>query len=524
MLKLRKKREYSDETKSGAGDAAVGLKRELDGSAEANAAYLREALGGDAGLIVKTYTLGRTGPRVCLVYLDSMADKRAIGAQLLKPLLEGRTELKPGRGGLFEAVLERVAFPSAVDSASDMDVVLAAVMGGKAALFAQAESCALLFDTHQMQHRAVETPENEAAMLGAREALTEDLETNCNLITKRLKSPALRSANFTAGQLSQTQLKLLWLEGIADSRVIEEAEERLGRIDTDNIDGLGNLAELIRDSPLSIFPTYKQTQRTDVIAKNLADGQFAILCDNSPYAFVAPCSFWDHFKTADDYELNTFSSTYLRWVRYFSFVISVTISALYLAVVTHNHTIVPPELAVAIATGRDGVPFPSLVEVLLLTLTISIIREASLRIPGSAGYFIGIMSAIVIGQAAVAAGYVSASVIIVVSVSVVSSFAVGSTTLLNTTRLVNYALIVLAGFLGMFGLISGILIVIWHMISLKSFGLPYLYPVVPLDGEALKDTLIRAPAKALGKRFSLLAPSNRSRTSGVPKPGGKTPT
>jgi spore germination protein KA len=526
MRMFSNKKEYRSGTRTGDGgtpDAEKTGERAVSGAAEQNVAAIRRVLGKDIGLIVKRYVIFKTRLEICLVYLDSMADKKTVGAQLLEPLLEGHAEFNPGHEDVFDAVLSRVTFSSAVDACTGMDTVLTALMGGKTILFAQGEERALLFDTQQAQHRPVEKPENEAAMLGAQDSLTEDIGINCNLITKRLKNPDLKFRSFTAGKLSQTQLKLLWIEGIAAPGVVEEAVSRLGRLDTDIIDGVGHLAELIRDSPLSIFPTYKQTQRPDVIARCLSDGQFAILCDNSPYAFVAPCSFWDQFKTADDYAQSTLISTYLRWIRYLSFVISSTISALYLAVVTHNHSIVPPELATAIATGRDGVPFPSLVEILLLTIIISIIREASLRIPGATGYFIGTMSAIVIGQAAVSAGYVSASVIIVISISVISAFAVSSSPLLYTTRLINYALILMAGLLGMFGLINGIVVVIWYMLSLKSFGLPYMYPAVPFDREALKDTLIKAPARALQKRFRLLAPTNAARTKEARGPSGRGP-
>ena len=166
----------------------------------------------------------------------------------------------------------------------------------------------------------------------------------------------------------------------------------------------------------------------------------------------------------DDYAQDSIASSYLRFIRYLAYFISTTISAMYLAFVSYNHIIVPPSLAQNIAQGRTDVPFPSFVEIILLTLVISIIREASLRIPGATGYFIGTMSAIVIGQATVSAGYVSASVIIVISISVVSSFAISSSSLLYTTRLINYFLIILSGAFGMFGFINGIVLIVWHMI------------------------------------------------------------
>ncbi|MBP2663418.1 MAG: gerAA 2, partial [Firmicutes bacterium] len=177
----------------------------------------------------------------------------------------------------------------------------------------------------------------------------------------------------------------------------------------------------------------------------------------------------------------------------------------------YNQIIVPQSLAVTIAAGREGVPFPSGVELLLMTFGMTIIREAALRIPGSVGYFIGTLAAIVIGQAAVAAGYVSASIIIVVAISEISSFAVATTRITYTSRLINYSFIILAGFLGMFGLICGIVIIFWHLSSLESFGVPYLYPFIPFDLEGMKDTFIRMRLSVLKKRLRILAPFNRVR-------------
>ena len=512
-----KNRSHSADESSGSPDVLHRMPKATESiifaTLDENIAFIHEALGVGIGLIVKRYAIFKSKLQICLVYVDAMADQKTIGAQIIEPLINESEDFSPGRDDIIKALLSRVSFPAATEVSDRMEEVLKGLLNGSSILLIQQESRALIFDSKIALHRTIEKPENEASMLCSLDSLTEDIDSNCNLITKRLPHPDLKFHEFTVGKLSQTTLKLLWVEGIADLKTVDEAKNRIGKIDIDNIEGIGALSELIRDRPLSIFPTYKQTQRPDVIARCLTDGQFAILCDNSPYAFIAPVSFWDQFKTADDYAQNTFISSYLRFIRYLSFVLCTTISPLYLACVAYNHNIVPPNLAIDIAIGRDGVPFPSVIEIVLLTITISVIREASLRIPGPTGYFIGTMSAIVIGQATVAAGYVSASVIIVVSISVISSYAVSSSILLYTTRLINYFLILLAGFFGMYGLINGIVIIIWHMVSLKSFGMPYLYPLVPFDREALKDTIIRAPLSTLKKRFGVLAPTNRTRTS-----------
>lgn len=193
------------------------------------------------------------------------------------------------------------------------------------------------------------------------------------------------------------------------------------------------------------------------------------------------------------------------------------LSSLYLSYVTYNQAIVPPTLALSIATGREGVPLPSILELLLLSVAISIIREAGLRMHGSVGYFVGALAAVVIGQAVVTAGYVSPALIIVVAVSTISSFAITSTTLLYPARLMNYFFIFLAGSFGIFGVINGVIIILWRLCSFSSFGVPYLYPVLPYDKEGLKDAFIRPGLKYLKKRMKALSPSNivRSGDKGV---------
>jgi spore germination protein KA len=390
-----------------------------------------------------------------------------------------------------------------------MKQVVEGILNGDTALFIEGSSTALLIASRKIEQRGVEKPLNEGTVLASLDSYTENLDTNCGMIIKRLPTSSLRFETFNIGKLAPTKIKLAWLEGIANPTIVDEARRRINRINIDYISGIGTLAELIEDSPFSIFPKYRQTERPDVTAKALTDGHFAILCTNNPFALFAPIALWDNLKTMDDYAERTTSASYLRLARYAAFLMSILISPVYLSFVTYNQTIVPQSLAVAIAAGRAGVPFPSAVELLLMTLAITIIREAAMRIPGSVGYFVGTLAAVVIGQASVAAGYVSASMIIVVAASEISSFAISTTTIVYTSRLINYFFIVLASMFGMFGLINGIAIVFWHLASLESFGVPYLYPLVPFELEAMKDTFVRFGI--LRKRFKILAPFNRLR-------------
>ena len=304
----------------------------------------------------------------------------------------------------------------------------------------------------------------------------------------------------------------MWLEGVANPEAINEARNRIQKIDTDNVDGIGVIGELIEDNPLSLFPKYKQTERPDVVARNLTDGRFAIISANTPFAFIAPISFWDNFRSMDDYEERCWTSSYLRIIRYVAFILSISVSSLYLSLITHNQSLVPPNLALSIAAGRENVPFPSIIELLFLTFFITIIREAGLRMPGSVGFFIAALASVVIGQALVNAGYVSPSLIIVVAIGTISAFAISTTTLLYPARLINYMFIILAGCFGIVGVINGLVFLVWYLASLSSFGVPYLYPLIPFDREGVKDLFVRSRISVLRKRMKLLSPQNRVRT------------
>jgi spore germination protein KA len=392
-----------------------------------------------------------------------------------------------------------------------MAQVIGNILNGDTVLFIEKANSALVVGTRKVEKRSVEAPENEATVLGSQESFTDDIKINCSLILKRLPVPNLRFEEFTVGTLSCTKMKLIWLEGIANPEFINEARRRIRKIDIDNVDGIGVIGELIEDKPSSLFPKYRQTERPDVAARNLTDGHFLIICSNSPFAFIAPTLLWDNFRSMDDYEERSLTSSYLRIIRYVAFALSILISSLYLSFVTYNQAIVPPNLALNIAAGREGVPLPSVLELLFLTFFITIIREAGLRMPGSVGFFVATLAAVVIGQAVVTAGYVSPSLIIIVAIGTISSFAISTTTLVYPARLLNYIFIILAGCFGIFGVINGLVFLFWYLATLSSFGVPYLYPLIPLDKDGIKDLFVRSRLSVLKKRMKILSPQNRVR-------------
>jgi spore germination protein KA len=448
---------------------------------------------------------------VGLVYIETIADKEMIMEHLVMPLLQCKKQPSQNPDTTLLFVQARIISATDTQQTSDMAQVIGNILNGDTVLFIEKANSALVVGTRKVEKRSVEAPENEATVLGSQESFTDDIKINCSLILKRLPVPNLRFEEFTVGTLSCTKMKLIWLEGIANPEFINEARRRIRKIDIDNVDGIGVIGELIEDKPSSLFPKYRQTERPDVAARNLTDGHFLIICSNSPFAFIAPTLLWDNFRSMDDYEERSLTSSYLRIIRYVAFALSILISSLYLSFVTYNQAIVPPNLALNIAAGREGVPLPSVLELLFLTFFITIIREAGLRMPGSVGFFVATLAAVVIGQAVVTAGYVSPSLIIIVAIGTISSFAISTTTLVYPARLLNYIFIILAGCFGIFGVINGLVFLFWYLATLSSFGVPYLYPLIPLDKDGIKDLFVRSRLSVLKKRMKILSPQNRVR-------------
>ncbi len=489
--------------------------RSVFATIDENFGFLNSIFGNGIGLVEGKYDVLEGKVQAGVAYISSISDRELISSKIIKPLLEGKLDFNFNSQDIPHLIQSRFIAVPKIKQSDQMTQIVEGLFNGDTVLFINDLNTALIIGSRLLKERSIEKPDNEVTVHGSMDSFTEDLETNRSLIIRRLPTPNLHFETFTLGVLSHTTVQLLWIEGIANPKAVVEARRRINNVDIDIIHGIGFLAELIEDKPLSVFPKYITTQRPDVISKYLADGHFAVICSNSPFGLVAPISFWDNFKTMDDYSERFLVSSFLRLIRYLAFIVSITVSPLYLSFATYNHSIVPPTLALNIATGRAGVPFPTVVELLVMTLSMSIIREAALRIPGSVGYFVGALAAVVIGQATVTAGYVSASLIIVVAIATISSFAIGATSLIYPAKLINYFFIILAGVFGTFGLINGIVIVFWHLISLESFAVPYLYPLVPFDFEGMKDTFIRAPFSIMKKRLRLLAPFNRNRMNTI---------
>lgn len=371
---------------------------------------------------------------------------------------------------------------------------------GQPVLLIDREARALYFGLQKWDKRAVAEPEAETIIRGPREGFTEALTVNTAMIRRRIRNPGLKMKSLSLGRHTRTKVVVTYIQEITDSTLVEEVINRLRRIDIDGVLESGYLEEFIEDNPYSPFPQVINTERVDIVAANLLEGRVAILMEGTPFALVVPATLASLMQSPEDYYQRFIIGTAIRWLRYFFIGISLLLPSLYVAVISFHQELIPTSLLVTIASSRDRVPFPALVEALLMEIMFEILREAGVRLPKQVGAAVSIVGALVIGQAAVGAGLVSTPMVMVVAITGIASFATPRYTTAIAFRMLRFPIIFLAGTMGLVGVILGIIVIVVHLCTLRSFGVPYLAPIVTTQFVEFKDVIIRAPMWKMDRR------------------------
>lgn len=495
--------------------------REISKDVVENRRRLAELLGEGPDLVYHEIPLGAgSRTRALLAYASSLVDVAYLGHRVVEPLMRLLDGEPFGSAALARRCRRALESSVPVRAAATLDEAAEAVVAGWAALFLAGCDEALVVDVARLPRRQVSQPGGEVFVRGPRDSFNEDLETNLGLIRRRVRDPGLRVETRLVGKRSRTPVALLYIRRLAREEVVEELRERLAKIDIDSLLDSGYLEEYLSDQAYALFPTILATERPDRVAGALFEGRVALAVDGSPFVLIVPASFWDFLASPEDYYQNPFFATFLRWVRAAAFLLSFTLPSAYVALTTFHQEMIPTDLALRIATGKEGTPFPAVVEALLLEIQFEILREAGLRIPSKIGTAVSVVGVLVVGQALVAAGLVSPIIIVVVGSTAVASFAVPVFEASYPTRLLRFPLMILGATLGIFGIVWGIGIVLIHLCALRSFGRPYLAPVTPSRLAELKDSIfLRAPRWAAPARAFTARPGERRRQSPGQKPG-----
>ncbi|MGG5788265.1 spore germination protein [Bacillus pretiosus] len=346
-------------------------------------------------------------------------------------------------------------------------------------------------------YRAPSPPLNESTVIGPQEGFVEDIDTNINLVRKRLPVLDLQTKEMIVGEFSKTKVVMMYLDNLAEKDNVDFLEESLRALEYDQINDSAYIQELMGEK--SIFPLYINTERTDRVTKALIDGKIAIFVDGSPSVLLTPVSYFDFFISPEDYNVSWMYATFSRILRLIAVLFSICATPLYVAVLNYHYELIPSDLLETLILSRAQVPFPPLIEALFLELAIDLLREAGARLPMKVGQTLGIVGGIVIGQASVQAGLTSNILLIIVALSALASFITPIYKMGNAVRLLRFPFLMFAEIGGLFGISLGFIFLFTHLFRLTSLRKPYAL-FYPTRQQSVKDSWIRFPLTMIDTR------------------------
>lgn len=489
---------------AGGGEEQGGAQR-LSRQLKRNLETVRRELGNSSDVTVRHIRDDQDRAVAAIVYIDGIVNFDTINQMLLGPIMQRVHEISSEGSFLSAPKLEALLSGNAIHlgrvlEVRDLKLLFAELLNGSSIVLLEGSDTAIAASTRGGEKRSVDEPSSQTVTRGPKEGFTEDIQTNVSLIRRRIKSTSVRVEFRTIGRLTQTSVGLVYLQGIAKDSVVEEIRLRLSRIDVDSVLESGYVEEFIQDAAWTPFPTIQNSERPDAIAAGILEGQVAIIVDGSPFVLLAPVTFVKFLQSSEDYYQRYDMATFLRILRIVSFFVSMLMPSLYIAITTFHQEMLPTPLLISLAAQREGVPFPAFLEALLMEITFEVLREAGIRMPRVIGPAISIVGALVLGQAAAQAGLVSAAMIIVVSFTAIANFVIPALNMAIAARLIRFAMMLLAATLGLFGIMSGVMILLIHLVSLRSFGVPYMAPFAPIRTSNLKDVVVRVPWWKMSKR------------------------
>jgi len=451
-----------------------------------NKSYLTGLFEDCSDFVIREFKIERSAGAI-MFFVDGL-----VNCELANETMRSLMELE-GHNQLMERIHETILPVSQTQLIDNYSDLLLSILGGDAGLIVEGSNQAVLMGIRGAELRSINEPETESVVRGPREGFVENLRTNTSMIRRKLKTPRLKMKSMTIGRESNTSVVVTYMQDIADPAIVEELLARLEKIDVDAILESGYLEEFIQDSGYSPFPQVQNTERPDMVAAALMQGRVGIIVDGTPFVLLVPFVFTEILLASEDYYERFQISTLIRWLRYAFVLLSLLTPGLYVAITTFHQDLLPTSLMLSIAASREAIPFPAIVEALIMEVTFEALREAGIRLPKTIGSAVSILGALVVGQAAVQAGIVSAPMVIVVSLTGIASFTIPKFNGAIAIRMLRFPIMLAAAVFGMYGMMITLVLIIGHMANLRSFGIPYLSPVAPLSGSDLKDIVIRTP-------------------------------
>ncbi len=436
-----------------------------------------------------------SGVPVAILMCEGMVNLQLFTQILVRPLTELSLENADG-----EAVARWVSRETVLSGDQKefftYDELFSFLMAGFVVLLIDGVDRGIACGMQGYSFRSVSEPSTEMNITGSREGFVEPIRVNQTLIRRRLRSPSLKFEMYPIGEKSRTDICLVYLTDTADPRMVEEVKRRLGKLSSDILLSQGYLRPYLEGQPLSPFSSVGTTERPDTLCAKINEGRIGILVDGTPFALVVPYLFEEHFQSMDDYSYRPYYGSFIRLLKYFAFLLSIFLPGGYVAITSFSPEMLPDSLLFNIAASEQQTPFSMMTEALVIHLIYEIMREAGLRLPRPVGHAVSIIGALVIGDAAVKAGIIGSSMVMVVALTALSSFVVPS--LYEPAAILKFVFILVGGTWGLFGISVGFVLLLTNLCALESLGVPVMAPLSPCAPADLRDGLWRTGWKKLG--------------------------
>lgn len=480
------------------------IKDFISENTDENMNYIRDLLVDNSDFVFREFYIHKW--KAALVYVDGMSDKILLDDYVLEPLMNYRIKVNTP-----DEIVEKILAVSDLRKVDKLSDGIDAALSGDCLFLIEGLNYAYVLATRAWPARGVSEPAGETVARGSREGFTETIRFNTALVRRRIRDTRYRAKATTVGVRSKTDVVIMYIDDIVNKEILQEVEKRIDSINIDAIMDSGYIEQFIEDDNLSPFPQVQSTERPDVVAASLFEGRVAILVDNSPFALIVPATLPTLFQSADDYYQRWMHSSLVRILRLVAIVIALIMPALYVATTSFHTSIIPTRLAFSIAASREGVPFPAFVEAIIMELSMALLMEAIVRLPKPIGATIGIVGGLIVGQAAVSAGIVSPIMISIVGITAITTFLTPNYGVVSALRLVRFLLIIASAVIGLYGIMMGLIVLLIHLIRLKSFGVPYLSPFANPSKNDFKDMIIRYPINKMKERPNYLKTEDKIR-------------
>ena len=429
-----------------------------------------------------------------IYYIDGIVDSADISQLIIQPLTDVlRFGAPKNSADCIERIQRGGVYCASMRRRTTLDDVIGDITRGYAALVFDEENVALCFEARTSFHRSISEPREEKSVKGSKDSFVENIRINTSLIRRKLLTPNLKIKQQVCGRKSHTAVAIIYVEGVADPGYVSRLTRRIEEIDIDSMLTTAHLEETLADHPRSPFPQLLYTERPDKFAMNLLEGRVGIMADGIPLGFLSPATLSQFLKVPEDDSHHFIVSSVLTLLRYLGLCLSLLVPALYVAVALYHQEMIPTQLLISVIDSKQQVPFSTFIEILAMLIAFELLQEAGLRLPDPIGQSVSIIGALIVGQSAVEARVVSPIAVIVVALAGIAGYTCPNNDLGSALRIMRFALVLLALAGGMFGIMCGVAVLLWHLCTLESLGVAYLSPLCDAQRLSMLKALTRVP-------------------------------